>query len=92
MSEEKPQLTDAMVKDFVQSFPKTRFIGTCKDCKWWSTDTPCMTACPARACLNVKTGLARETENREAAVNILSYDYELFTGPDFGCVHWEAKQ
>lgn len=72
-------------------------IGRCKDCKWWAADkrteyvaaetdaAPCH--CPQLINIDEKGYGA-------VAGNGFGLDYpvcELFTGPEFGCVHWEGK-
>jgi len=92
MSDEKPQLTDAMVKDFVQSFPKTRFIGTCKDCKWWVEDGFWKSTIGFKNCTHKK--LDTDADGSKDGAYIFTTDptdERFITGPDFGCIHWEAR-
>lgn len=71
-------------------------MNTCKDCKWWGkAQNPrspysygqnqiCEHIIPQRnEAISYKASVTPIHDN-----NYLS---DLFTGPDFGCIHWETK-
>lgn len=68
-------------------------IGTCKDCRWWSSKIRDAEFPNLRYCLM--------TRQNDPACNNAFYAYYLDdgdeqdayleTGPDFGCIHFEDK-
>jgi len=70
-------------------------MNTCKDCKHWDLN-PTEYSIPAntskRECTCPK--VCGETHRDEDAMEQWGQDagyVDIATGPDFGCVHWEAK-
>jgi hypothetical protein len=66
----------------------------CRNCKWWdkldSTNTPGMdNQYGARSCTNERVG-PKGVAFTDGAQDGEAYA-GIFTGPDFGCIHWEAK-
>ena len=67
-------------------------MNTCKDCKWWQDWRPKNTC---GECVHSHTTkdwpmCDQVQENGEDDADG-DGPYGLLTGPDFGCVHWEAK-
>jgi hypothetical protein len=59
-------------------------MNTCKECKWWKTEEEY----DSRTCrkLNETKG---QVENRNASITCRE---NIYTGPDFGCIHWKAEE
>lgn len=73
----------------------------CKNCKWWDSENSSLRNNDTFACTNPKLGEYCDVRERlgadyESASDTLEYEYNeggsIFTGPDFGCVHFEAKE
>jgi hypothetical protein len=64
---------------------------TCKTCRWWGTLSGGKSE--NRECLHPK--LCEPSDVTEDAMDLLTTYYShaggIFTGPDFGCIHHEAK-
>lgn len=67
--------------------------GHCRDCKWWVVTDDCWGPSDHR-CRHAK--ICESGKSREGETDALLYEYDegggFFPGPDFGCVHWEAKR
>lgn len=64
----------------------------CKTCKWWDSENVLIVT-QHGSCTNPKSG-SEESDGAGYETQCGSYPsmYSPFTcGPDFGCVHWEAK-
>jgi hypothetical protein len=64
-------------------------VARCRTCRWWAADEP---GCdPNCLCEHPKLCNPRTDQGSDA----LNYEYDegggFFTGPDFGCVHWEGR-
>jgi len=55
-------------------------IGYCQDCKWWE-DHDWEDEADKKACNNDST--LYQTNGGQM--------HPFFTGPEFGCIHWEGK-
>ena len=60
----------------------------CKTCKWWENEPVKYLGSRRRCypdklvdCVNDAVGIDNEYE----------CETEIYTGPDYGCIHWEAK-
>ncbi len=62
-------------------------MNTCKDCKWWEANGEDH-GCGHREC---NCGKVSEERTEIDSINGGSEYYAVTTGPDFGCIHWEAK-
>ncbi len=64
----------------------------CKTCRWWSDDEQWWTPVGCFECLHPKI---TEPFGYEGDANCLVYAYDegggFASGPEFGCVHWEAR-
>ena len=61
-------------------------MNTCKDCRHWESHG---VEDMQRKCNHPKVG-GRQAEDMDGADEREGY-YGIYTGPDFGCVHWEKK-
>ena len=75
--------------------PEDRMTATCKTCRWWGNlwpDDPDAVECCDHPKLNIL-----ETEDLNQLImpkdNLMGNGEQgmTVTGPDFGCIHWEAK-
>jgi len=66
--------------------------GRCKDCKWWGDELNYDDS--QHSCEHPKIDEYRAFEETRATDTMTNSggEYTTFTGPDFGCVHFEAKQ
>lgn len=65
--------------------------GKCRTCKHWANIPQ-----PMRGCLRVEGYIAQEADDLFAVDGASDRDGDgyfpcVVTGPEFGCVHWEAK-
>ena len=66
----------------------------CKDCKHWTTEAPYQlpNSYKSRMCGSAK--LVEEFWDDDEALDMLHYSYAeggaFYTGPEFGCVHFEG--
>jgi hypothetical protein len=69
-------------------------MGTCKECRWWLPNMPggyageCWGAC---SLMESGGGSPIHKQAKAFAFDTEQYSAQLFTAPDFGCVHFEAK-
>lgn len=68
--------------------------GTCAACAWWEKGEPRWATKPQKECQNGE--FLHESDSRDSGdpASSLSYQYreggEIWTGPEFGCVHFKA--
>jgi hypothetical protein len=62
-------------------------MNTCKTCRWWNADT--IPDTDHRVCKHPKMGC--EWKEKDTLASIWD-DIRIFTGPDFGCIHYEEKK
>ena len=64
-------------------------IGRCRDCRWWQPDK---LKCTSDKFFYVG-GIIRSkiTDDSLTYADFEGYSAHFTTGPDFGCVHWEAR-
>ena len=70
-------------------------MNTCKDCKHWSVGEDYVTGATVGSCGSEKF-IDANTGGRCPKDGLRYWDHESYscgfeTGPDFGCIHWEAK-
>lgn len=72
-----------------------RGAANCATCKHWTDDTHYMGVKHVRRCASPKLAEPADTPNDVDTSDMLFYSYDeggrFYTGPRFGCVHWEAK-
>jgi hypothetical protein len=66
-------------------------VNTCSSCKWWGAEEfrgkrPC-----THHLLNLRRKYAEDDDNGIIEIGIGAGFLELCTGPNFGCIHHEAK-
>lgn len=61
----------------------------CKTCKWW--DVKAYDFGDYRGCLNELLNVSASEGGPVDGLNGSGFEYRTTTAPDFGCVHWEAK-
>ena len=72
-------------------------MNTCKTCRWWGYKKDGVILeydAVAKACGNQEIVDIEETGYGSVTGSGFGLDYpvcDLITGPDFGCVHWEAN-
>ncbi len=75
--------------------PVATGAGLCADCRWWLADKYTMASPPQRECRNAQ--FLHESGWREtgAPADSLTYQHyeggQIWTGPNFGCVRFEAS-
>jgi hypothetical protein len=58
----------------------------CKNCRWWGPDDE-----PVAGIMRVCNALSLKSDESGIAYDS-GHHGEIFTGPEFGCRHWEAKE
>ena len=65
----------------------------CSDCRWWAEDKHTLAPSRQRECRNSEFLHEARCSSDEEASRSLTYQYceggQIWTGPDFGCVHFE---
>lgn len=68
---------------------------SCSACRWWVEDDHTMAPHPQRECRNEKFLHESGWPSAGDAAKSLTYQYyeggQIWTGPDFGCVHFEQN-
>lgn len=73
-------------------------FGHCKDCKYWKDGVPRASGIPdgKKLCFHGRVGVGVTPGLRLDALmdtiqigNVKATSWDVITGPDFGCVHWE---
>lgn len=84
LPDEAIPVIDQMLKDMDALKKKN----TCKDCKWWDVDS---IAQELGVC-----DILNKTHQVDASYTLYGIakidDVVIVTAPDFGCVHWEARE
>jgi hypothetical protein len=68
---------------------------SCSACRWWVEDDHTLAPPPQRECRNEKFLHESGWPSAGDAAKSLTYQYyeggQIWTGPDFGCVHFEPN-
>lgn len=70
-------------------------MNTCDSCKWWGVTLGPRIRGQKRACTHIVDGEDNCNLEGVASVSAIhdgNFMSDLFTGPKFGCVHWEGKE